>query len=891
MNPNWNQIVREHLAVLRLPPEREIEIVEEVALHLEAIYDEALLDGLSAADAQAHAVQSYDWRLLECELSRVEQLPIYHWLPTTAGPISSRRNHMETLLQDLRFGVRMLLKKPGFTLIVIMTLALGIGANTAIFSVINATLLRRLPYNTERLVAVDSMNVQLNSLGAASPADFWDWQAQSQAFEQLAAYVGRGLNLKESERVEVLNGPIVSVNFFETFGVAPLLGRTFVKEEGLQNGPRAVVLSHWLWQRRFSGDPNIIGRSLKTDDGQITVIGVMPPEFSFPNSAEVWTAMPRNGGEMLRRSSRYFGVVGRIKAGYTQATAEAEINTVAARLAAAYPKENQNWTVKITAWRESLVRDSKTSLLILAGAVGFVLLIACANVANLLLTRASARRQEFAIRLALGATRGRLLRQLLTESLLLALLGGVVGLLLAYWGVEALTNLLPQLKASFASLSEWRDEIRIDRVVLLYTLGVSLISGTLFGLIPGWQATAPVLQEQLKEGKYSSSVARQRVRSTLVVVEIALALVLLVGAGLLMNSFVRMQRVDLGYDPNRLLTMNLVLPPQNRSIFIEQVLERVAATPGVESVALMSYSTPGGLAFPFNLEGHPLPNGDVTGAYSAVSPTYFRTLRVPLRAGREFNDRDVPESPGVAIINETLARQYFPGANPIGQKLTISYLNRRLTREIVGVVGDVKQGLPSKPTSPEVLVPFAQLPWFGGSLLVRSATTDPLAVQTAVQQAIWSVNKELPEAKTEAMEQVLASQIAEPRLYTLLLGIFAGTALLLAAVGIYGVMAYSVAQRTHEIGIRMALGALRRDVLTLVLRQGMTLALLGVGIGLLASLALMRLLKKLLFGVSATDPLTFWLLALLLISVTLVACWIPARRATRVDPLTALRYE
>jgi len=798
---------------------------------------------------------------------------------------------MQTLLQDLRYGARMLLKKPGFTLSGVITLALGIGANTAIFSVVNAALLRPLPYDTSRLVAVESFNPQKEaSWGAASPADFWDWKEQSQAFEPLAAFSGRGINLKEAERTEVVSGALVSVNFFEAFGVRPLLGRTFVDEEGLLGGPRAVILSHRLWQRRFGGDPQIVGRRLKTDDGTVAVVGVMPPEFRFPRFAEVWTPMARDSGEMRRRSSRYFEVVGRIKQGVSPRSAEAEMKAVAARLAEGYPKDDQNWTVRLVPWRDHLVRDSKASLLILAGAVGFVLLIACANIANLLLARGEARRRELAIRLALGASRRRLLRQLLTESLLLALAGGAAGLLLAVWGVEALTGLLPQLKASFQSLTELRDEIRIDRVALLFTLAVSLCSGLLFGLIPGWQATAPAVQGQLKEGSHSGA-ARQRLRHALVVAEIALALVLLAGAGLLVNSFVRMRRVDLGYDPHRLMTMSLLLPQEHKDAFVEQVLERVATTPGVESVALMSYSTLGGLVFPFNIEGRPLPNGDERVAYSAVSPSYFRTLRARLLAGREFNDRDLPNGPGVAIINETLARQYFAGEDPVGKKIVLSYLNRRLTREIVGVASNLKQDEPSKPTWPEVLVPFAQLPWFGGTLLIRSASSDPLAVRTAVQQAIWSVDKGLPESKAETLEQMLSGQVAEPRLYTLLLGIFGVTALLLAAVGIYGVMAYSVSQRTHEIGLRMALGAQRSDVLKLVMGQGLKLASAGVMAGLLAASALTRAMQRLLYGVSAHDPLTFALIAALLTVVALAACYLPASRATKVDPMIALRYE
>jgi putative ABC transport system permease protein len=498
-------------------------------------------------------------------------------------------------------------------------------------------------------------------------------------------------------------------------------------------------------------------------------------------------AWPRDGGEMRHRSARYVPVIGRIKEGVSLESAEAEMKTIAARLAESHPKENRNWTAQLTPWRDHLTRDSKASLLILMGAVGLVLLIACANVASLLLGRAATRRKEIAIRLALGASRWRLLRQLLIESLLLAGLGGALGLL--------------------------------------------------------------------------------------------------------MNSFLRMRQVDVGYDPRGLMTMSLSFPAENKQVFARQVLERVAATPGVESVALMSYPTPGGLNFPFNLESRPLPEGDVTVAYSAISPAYFRTLRAPIRAGREFNDNDLPNSPGVAIINEMLARQYFAGEDPVGKKLTISYLNSRVTREIVGVARDIKQEEPSKPMKPEIFVPFAQLPWFSGTLLVRSINPDPLTVKNAAQQAIWSVNKELPESKVETLEQALSTQIAEPRLYTLLLGVFAAAALLLAAIGVYGVMSYAVTQRAREIGVRMALGAQTRDVLKLVIGQGMSLTLAGVAIGLVASAALTRFMKGLLFDVSATDPLTFAAITLLLSFVALLACSIPARRATKVDPMAILRSE
>ena len=798
---------------------------------------------------------------------------------------------MNTLFQDLRYGARMSLKQPGFTLVAVITLALGIGANTAIFSVVNAALLRRFPYDTTRLVAVGSFNpLKQERVLGVSPADFWDWKDQTQSFEQLSMYSGGGIGLKESERLEGLPGARVTANFFQTFNVQPLLGRTFTSEDGFLNAPPTIVLSHELWQRRFGGDSRIIGRILKMEDGPVTVIGVMPADFKYPTFARVWTPLARDSSEMQYRANRYFQAIGRIKSGQTIETAQTELQTVAARLANAFPKENEGWTVQLTDWRESFTRDSRSALLFLMGAVGLVLLIACANVANLLLGRAAGRSKEIAIRRALGASRRALARQLFTESLILGVCGGGLGLLLAVWGVDALTRSLPQLNFTYQSLSELRSEIRIDRTVLLFTVLASLLTTLLFGLAPGWHAAKTDVNQSLKEGsRGSAGGGAHRMRQALVTVEIALALMLLLGAGLLINSFARLLKTDPGYDPQGLMALSLGFPRENKYAFAQQVMERVSNTPGVASVALMSYPTLGGLGFPFNRENNPFPNGDVTVSYSAISPNYFQTLKTPLRVGREFNDRDLPDTPKVAVINETLARQYFAGENPVGQKIVIAYLNRRVTSEIVGIVGDVRQDEPSKPINPEILVPFAQLPWFSGTLLVRSVNPDPLTVKNAVQEAIWSFDPALPESKAESFAQTLAGQVAEPRLFASLLTIFAVIALTLSAVGIYSVVAYSVTQRTREIGIRVALGAQRRDVLMLVARQGLSLALIGVAVGLAGAFALTRLMVGLLFGVSPTDTVTFATVSLGLIAVALVACYIPARRATKVDPLVALR--
>jgi predicted permease len=853
------------------------DIEEELRVHVEMETETNINRGMAPDEARAAALKSFGNLVRNTE--RGYDIRGGGWL--------------ETLWQDLRYGLRMMLKNPGFATIAALTLALGIGANTAIFSVVNAALLRPLPYDATRLVAVDAFNPQKEkSAYGAPPGDFWDWQEQSRTFEQLAMHSGGGIDLKESERIESISGARVTVNFFATFGVQPMLGRAFVNEEGLLNGPQVVILSHRLWQQRYGGDPQIVGRTLKTADGAApVVIGVMPPDFKFPSYAQVWTPIARDSGEMKSRASRYCQAVGRIKQGETIESAQAEMKAIAARLATSHPKDNQDRTVRLTNWRESLSQDSRKALLVLMGAVGFVLLIACANVANLLLSRAAARRKELAVRLALGATRAKILRQLLTESLLLSLVGGALGLLLAFWGVEALTSLLPKLNFSFQSLSELRDEIRVDRVALLFTLAVSILTGLVFGLAPGWQAAKTDVSESLKEGGRSGGAGNQRARQGLVIVEIALALTLLVGAGLLINSFARLLRVDPGYDPQGLMVMSLGFPAKNKYAFAQQVMERVGATPGITSVALMSYPTLGGLRFQFDRESDPLPDGDVSVAYSAISPAYFRTLKTPLLTGREFNDRDLPNGSPVAIINETMARQYFAGEDPIGRKVVINYLGQRLAREIVGVAGDVKQEEPSKPTMPEILVPFAQQPWFSGSLLVRSAHPDPLTVKNAAQQAIWSVRPETPESKAEPLTTTLAGHVAEPRLYALLLGVFATIALTLAAIGIYSVIAYFVAQRAQEIGVRMALGAQTGAILRMVVGQGMKLVASGVALGLAASFSLTRLMSNMIFGVSAVDTMTFGAITLLLTFVALLACWIPARRATRVDPVVTLRHE
>ena len=860
--------------------EMEGELDEELRFHIEREIEQNVARGMSPEEARRAALVEFGGaeRIREeCRDVRGVRL-------------------IEDLLQDLRYGARGLLRQPAFTLVAVAALALGIGANTVIFSIFNAVLLRTFPFRDPgRLVALESFNPRggEGQFGGIAPADFWDLRRESQSFEQLALYGGTGLTLRGDDGgAETLPAARVSANFFQTFGVAPRLGRDFVAEDATPAGARAAVLSHRLWQQRFGGDPSVVGRTLRTDEGAVTVVGVMPPDFKVPGYAAAWLPQSPDTAEMRVRGARYLSAVGRLAPGETRESAEAELQAVAARLEAAHPKDNKGWTVRVSTWRDYLSRNGRQALFVLMGAVGFVLLIACANVASLLLARAESRRREMAIRVALGAGRGRLLRQSLVEGLLLALVGGALGLLLAAWGLGATARLLPDFNWRFQALSNARDELGLDAAALAFTLLVSTLTGVIFGLVPALRARHLSVSDALKaEGGGTEAPRRARARAALVVAEIALAVVLLVGAGLLLQSFARLRAVDFGYDPRGLMTMSLTLPRQGPAQFVRQVLDEVGRVPGVESAAAMSFATLGGLSFPFNVEGRPLPEGDQTVNYSAVTPEYFRTLRTPLLAGRLFDERDRKEAPPVALVNEALARQYFAGTSPLGQKIVVNYMGQRQPREVVGVVGDVRQEEPRLPARPEVFVPFEQQPWFAAWLLVRTRADDPLTARADVQQAIWTVNKNLPASKAETFAEMHERQLTEPRLYALLLGLFAAVALLLTVIGIYGVVSYTVAQRAREIGIRMALGATRADVFRLVLGRGMILAAAGVLLGLAAASGMTRLMSGLLFGVGAGDPATFGGIAALLFAVALLACYVPARRATKVEPMIALRAE
>jgi putative ABC transport system permease protein len=800
---------------------------------------------------------------------------------------------METLLQDLRYGARMLRKRPGFTLVAIITLALGIGANTAIFTVIYAVLLRPLPFDEpDRVVWMWGAVRERGNRASVTPLDFLDYRARNQSFAEFAAAISIPIsfNLTGNGEPERLSGAVVTTNYFAALGVRPMLGRSFVGEEEQAGRDRVVILSHGLWQRRFGADPAIIDRTVTLDGQSLTVVGVMPPKMRFPSDADLWRPMSFDAApEMKQRRAHFLRPIGRLKAGVTVEQAQAEIDAIARQLEEQYPETNTNWTMLLVPLEERIVGDIRPTLWVLLGAVAFVLLIACSNVANLLLARAAARYKEIAIRLAMGASRWHIIRQMLTESILLAVAGGALGVLLALWGVDVL------LSFSDASIPR-AAEIGINATVLGCTLAVSFITGTLFGLVPALGSSRPDLHDTLKEGSRSvSGGARHRLRSLLVIAESALAVVLLIGAGLLIKSFVKLQEVSPGFDAEHVLTMRLDLPrgktPEQVADFYDQLQQRVAGLAGVESVGMVSELPLTGQPndTPFAIEGRApeapdqRPNAD----FRRVNHDYFRALRIPLLKGRPFTEQEARQSAGVVIISERLAAKYFPDQEPLGKYLLTDF-GKQSRFEIVGIVDDVRHRGLATDTYPAMYLPTLSLPWT--NLVIRTAG-EPASLAAAVRKEVGALDPQQPVAAVKPMAQWLSESVAQPRFRTLLLGVFAAIALLLSVLGIYGVMSYVVAQRTREVGIRMALGAGRFDVLRLVIGQGMRLALAGVALGLAAAYGLTRLLASLLFNVSPTDPATFIAIALLLAGVAFLACYVPARRATKVDPMVALRYE
>jgi predicted permease len=858
----------------------EQELTQEVRAYLDMLIEAKLRDGLNPADARRAAL--IEMGGVEQVKERVREVRMGYYL--------------ETIWQDLRLGARMLLKHPGFTFIAVLTLTLGIGANTAIFSVLNSVLLRPLPYRAaDRLVWIWDSNASAGypRFGSAGP-NFKDWQQQSVSFEYMAAFAGWSFNLTNEGEPERIQGALASPDLFPMLGIKPVIGRVFLPAEEQAGNHRVALLSYGLWQRRFAADPGILNRSLTLNGENYTVIGIVPADFRSLYQADIWTPLAL---DVLKsgRGSHFLNVIAQLKPDVSIQQAQTEMNGITTRLQQQYSGSNTGWSTELQPLHERIVGNIKPVLWILSGVVGLVLLIACANVANLLMARAASRQKEVAIRAALGADRLRLVRQFLTESLLLSLIGGGLGLLLGIWGMNLLVALSRPGDIPRA------EEISIDGRVLAFTLLVSLVTGIIFGIVPALQSSKINLNESLKAGSraVSSSLSGNRTRRLMVISEIALAMVLLVGAGLMIKSLLRLTQVRLGFEPENLLTMHISLPQSKytdgnrQATFENELLDRIGNLPGVQSVATISpLPLAGGDSVnEFFIEGRESPsaNQGFNANLHRCSSDYFLTMKIPLLKGRFFDERDVTRSEQVVIINDTLARRFWNDENPVGKRISLSGLEGPW-HTIAGVVGDVRHGKLENEAGFEIYRSYTQSPIPYMALVVRSDTTSS-GVISSIRNELSALDSTLPVYSIRPMEQLIARSLAPRRFQMILLSSFAGLALILAIVGIYGVISYSVTERRHELGIRLALGAQSRDLLVLVMSQGMKLALVGTGLGLVAAFALTRLMQTLLYSVSPTDPLTFAMITILLTLVALLACWIPARRAARVDPLVALRHE
>lgn len=812
---------------------------------------------------------------------------------------------MQTLLQDLRFGARMLMKSPAVTVVAIIALTLGIGANTAIFSVVHSVLLRSFPYHDGDKLAIvweHRKSGKGNPQNVINLGNFFDWKDQNSVFTDMAAFFDLNVNLTGEGEAEEVPGQIATPNLFSLLGVNPIRGRTFGPDDGKPGQNRVVVISYDLWQRRFGGDESIIGRKITLNNEPNEIIGVLPPDVSWfvqkgsmiRNAPQIWSPW-QVSNELRRRQGRFARAVARLKPGVTFDQAQNEMTMIGNRLEQEYPEFNTRWGVSVVPLRTQVAGEIRKPLLILLGAVGFVLLIACANVANLLLARAASRKKEIALRTGLGASRWRIARQLLTESVLLSAIGGGFGLLLAWWGTRALLGLSPP------ELMDVRDTA-VNLPVLAFTVGLTMLTGIIFGLVPALEAARVDLNESLKEGGRSGGQGSRshRVRNMFVVVQVALALVLLVGAGLLIRSLNRLNSVDPGFEPHQLMTMRVNLPERKYDSetkiisFFQRAVERLRTIPGVETVGAINYVPFGG---PYSgtviqIEGQPkLPPGqELTTGIVVTDANYFSTMHIPLKRGRLFSAQEATEMRHVVIINEAFARENFPGQDPIGKRVTINMKDQNVPTEIIGIVGDNKhKGLDTE-IEPMAFWPHPELVDSSMTLLVRTQG-DPRNLAAAARNVIHELDPDQPIGEVNTMQGLMAKSVARSRFNTVLLTVFSVLALVMAAVGIYGVMSYSVQQRTHELGIRMALGAQHRDVLQLIVKQGIALGVIGVAAGLLASFGLTRLMTSLLFEVTATDTRTFAGVAAGLFAIVLIACYIPARKATKVNPLVALRYE
>jgi predicted permease len=870
------------------PDHVDQEFTSELETHLDMLTDENIRRGMPPEDAG---------RAARIKLGGVTQLKEtnreLHSLPV-----------IETFLQDARYAFRMLRKNPGFTAVAVLTLALGIGANTAIFSVVYAVLLKPLPYaNPNQLVSAFQANTQegVPEDGTSYP-NFQEWRAQNHVFSDLSTINFHQLTLTGRGEPSVVNTSVVTPEHFALLDVKPLQGRIFFPEDGKQGAPPVVIVSENLWRGTLGADPKIVGSSITLDKRPFTVVGIMPAAFRSPfinSKQDVWIPLvqdPLFGSWMARRGGHWLPVFGRLKPGVSIPQAQAEMDTISERLASEFPAENKGWTVRLVPMQKEIVGDVRTALLVLLGAVGLVLLIACANIANLLLTRATSRSKEIAVRTALGAGRSRIIRQLLSETAVLGLLGGAVGIALAYWGVRGLSSLLPD------NLPQM-NAIRVDNFVLIFALALSAIASIAFGMVPALFASKSDIQSSLREGSSRSGESgnRRRARSFLAAAEIALAMVLLVAAGLLLRSFSKLTSVSPGFDAQHIVKAEVSLPqfqyskPQQWTAFSDELLASIQAQPGLQdsAIAIPVPITDGFINLAFEIVGVPAasPSDSRLANYVSVSPNYFRVMGIPLLSGRLFNQQDVADAPRVTLISKALAQRYFPNQDPIGKHLSFGFPpNGDVSREIIGIVGDVRDKSLGDAPAPMMYVPFAQAPFWGANLVVKS-TLSTSAVAGAIRQEVQKIDKDLPVTDVEKLPDLLDASVSQQRFRTFLLGLFAVMALILAATGIFGVISYSVSRRTNEIGIRVALGASRSTILRMILRETLILAAVGLAVGLPCALAASHLIGHMLFGVSANDPLTLTAVALTLAAVAALAGFVPARRAMQVDPMVALRHE
>ena len=899
---DWTAFVRSRLSLPDLAPEREARIIRELGAQLEDFYRDARSRGASETDADAHAcAQIGDWTRMARDLARADHRhtrpPLQRFtnrvelLASTPGRRSRPLTMLAQILTDMRYGTRQLLKAPGFTVVAILTLAVGIGASSAIFSVVNGVMLRPLPYpEPERVVRVMEVLPQYGRF-AVAPANFLDWRDRNRVFERIAAYTSGNDTITGSEGPERVPRALVSWDTFELLGVAPTLGRSFRKDEDVPQRNKVIVISHGMWQRRFGSDRDILGRTINISGAPVTIVGVMPAGFYFAGrTTEFWRPIALDATN-ASRGAHFLAVVARLKRGISLQQADSEMRGIATQLAKQYPDTNADESADTVLLHDLIVGPIRPMLLTLFAAVGVLVLIACANVAHLLLVRASVRERELAIRTAMGAGRGRLVRQMIAESLVLALAGGAAGVLLAYLAIAPIQTL------GATSLPRVAD-ITLDRNVLAFAFVVTIATGFVFGVAPAWQAARGGVGAVLKESGRSTGARGHRIRGLLLVAEVALSLVLLVGATLLIRSFARLTNIDPGFAPEHVLSFQVTLPQTaypddpRRDAFFDRLLERLRGTPGVQAAGMIqTLPIAADYMLSFSIQGRPpaAPGHELSANFRVASPGYFESLSIPVMRGRTFTAHDTAKSPMVAVVDDAFARRHFPGEDPIGRGIDVGNGTDGFY-EIVGVVGNVRhEGLDSSPR-PTMYIPYKQDVFSGMVMMVRTQG-DPAQFAGTARQVVRDIDPALPAFGIAPLSNVITQSVAQRRFSMLLLGVFAFVAVFLAAVGLYGVVAYAVSQRTQEIGLRMAIGAQRRDVLRLVLGNGMKVALLGVGIGVGAALALSRYIATMLFEIDRFDAPSYATTAAVLLAVSALACYVPARRAMRVDPLVAMRVE